>query len=77
MTAGHQVWRELHTFEIQLQRRGQRADQQRFGDAGHALEQHVAAAQQCDHQSADDGVLADDCLGDLGPQRHQLGAGVL
>ena len=69
--AGHQVGGELHPLELQLQRRGQRAHQQRLRDARHAFEQHVAAAQQRDHQSADHGVLTDDGLGDLGAQRQQ------
>ena len=69
--AGHQVGGELHALEVQLQRRGERAHQQRLGDARHALEQDVAAAQQRDHQAADHGVLTDDGLGDLGAQRQQ------
>ena len=75
--AGHQIGRELHPLEFQFQRCGHRAHQQRLGDAGHAFEQYVAAAQQRDHQPGDDGVLTDDGLGDLGPQRHQFGARVL
>ena len=69
--AGHQVRGELHALELQLQCRGQRSHQQGLGDAGHTLEQHVAAAQQRYHQAADDGVLTDDHLGDLVPQRQQ------
>ena len=46
--------------------RGQRADEQRLRDAGHALEQHVAAAEQGDDEAGDGGVLPDDGLADLG-----------
>ncbi len=38
---------------------------------GNAFQQHVAAAQQRDHQAADHGVLADDRLGDLAAQGQQ------
>ena len=48
------------------ERRGEGAHQQRLGDAGHALHQHVAAAEQRDEQAGDGGVLADDGLADLG-----------
>src|SRR6185312_15728564 len=49
----------------------------RLGHARHPLEQHVAAAQQRDHEPADHGILPDHGLGDLGAQRHQLSARVL
>ena len=75
--AGHQVGRELHALGVQRQRGGQRAHQQRLGDAGHALEQHVAAAQQRDHQAGDGGVLADHGLGHLGAQRDSAAPGGL
>ena len=39
---------------------GQRLDGQRLGQAGHALEQHVAAGQQRDEQALEHRVLADD-----------------
>ncbi len=69
--AGHQVGGELHTLEFELQRRRQCPHQQRLRDAGNALEQHVASAQQRDHQAADDCVLPDDGLADLGTQGQQ------
>ena len=47
-----------------------------FATPGHALEQHVAAAEQGDHQAGDGGVLADDGLADLVLQRAQRLAGV-
>ena len=46
--ARHQVGGELHPLALQRQRRGERPDQQRLGDAGHAFEQHVALAEQRD-----------------------------
>ena len=67
--AGHQVRGELHALELQLQRGREGAHQQRLGDAGNAFEQHVAAAQQRDDQTADHRVLPDDRLGDLGRAR--------
>ncbi len=41
------------------------AHEEGLGDAGHPLEEDVAAAQQRDEQPRDGGVLADDGLGDL------------
>ena len=41
------------------------ADQQRLGQAGHADQQAVAAAEQGHQQLLDDLVLADDDLADL------------
>ena len=72
--AGHQVGGELHPLELQLQRGRQRAHQQRLGHARNAFQQHVTAAQQRDHQAADDGVLPDDGLADLAAQREQCSA---
>ena len=69
--ARHQVWSELHSLEVELQRCRKRPHQQRLRDAGNALQQHVAAAQQCDHQAADDCLLPDDRLGDLTAQGQQ------
>ena len=42
-----------------------RLDEQRLGEAGHALEEHVAVGEQRDEQALDDGVLADDGLADF------------
>ena len=71
--AGHQVGRELHAPELQLQRLAERAHQQRLAQARHAFEQAVAAGEQADQQLLDDGVLADDGLGDRGAQGAELG----
>ena len=43
----------------------ERAHEQRLGDAGNALEQHVAAREQGDEQAGHGAVLADDGLADL------------
>ena len=44
---------------------GQRADQQRLGQAGHAGQQAVPAGEERDQQLIDDVVLADDDLAQL------------
>ena len=44
---------------------GERLDRQRLGQAGHALEQHVAAGEQRDEQPLEHRVLADDDALDL------------
>ena len=56
----HQVGRELNAAERQRQRLRQRRNHQRLGQAGHAFEDAVAAAEQRDQQFFDDFVLADD-----------------
>ena len=43
----------------------ERLDGQRLGEAGHALEQHVAAGEQRDEQALEHRVLADDDALDL------------
>ena len=40
--AGHQIRRELDAFEGEVEDIGERPDQCRLGQAGHALDQHVA-----------------------------------
>jgi hypothetical protein len=42
-----------------------------LANTGHTLEQDMPAAQERDHETADDGVLADDHLGDFCPQGQQ------
>jgi hypothetical protein len=66
--ARHQVRSELHSLELEPQRRREGPHQQRLRDTRNALQQHVAAAQQGDHQTADDCFLPDDRLGDLTTQ---------
>ena len=61
----HQVGRELDAVELERQRVGQRADQQRLGQPGHADQQAMAAGEQRDEQLLDHFVLADDALADF------------
>ena len=63
--AGHQVGRELDALERQMQCLGQRTDQQRLGQAGHAFEQRMAAGEDRHQHLLDHFVLADDHLGQL------------
>ena len=71
--AGHQVRRELHAAELQVQCLAQRAHQQRLAQAGHAFEQAVAAGQQADQQLLHHVLLADDGLADGGAEFAQRG----
>ncbi len=57
---GHQVGGELDARELEVERLGERAHQQRFAEAGHALEQAVAADEQAGENAVDDVVVADD-----------------
>ena len=61
--AGHQVGCELDAFEGQMQRLGQRADQQGFCQPGHAFEQGVTSGEHRHQHLFDDLVLADDDFG--------------
>ena len=69
--AGHQVGRELHPAGVDRQGRGQGADEERLRRTGHALHQHVAAAEEGDEQAGHGGVLADDGLAHLVPDGEQ------
>ena len=62
---GHQVGRALHALELQAQDARERADRQRLGQAGHAFEQRVAAADDRQQQQVDHLGLPDDHLGEL------------
>ena len=66
----HQVGRELHPLELEVERGGQRLHQQRLGHAGHALEQHVAADEQRGDEARQRALLADDDLADLVAHRQ-------
>jgi hypothetical protein len=61
----HQVGRELDARKLQVQRLGQRADQQRLAQAGHALQQAVPADEQTGQDAVDDVVVPDDDSADL------------
>ena len=56
----HQVGRELDAREVQVERLGQRAHQQRLAQAGHAFEQRVPAGDQADQRLPHELVLPDD-----------------
>ena len=66
--ARHQVGRELDPVERQVERLRHGLHHQRLGQAGHADQQGVAAAQDGGEDALDDVVLADDPLGDLAAQ---------
>src|SRR5262249_34985986 len=70
---GQQVGRELDALEGELQAVSQRADGERFGEAGDALEQDVAASEQADEEPVDHDALADDDTGDFAVKRLQQG----
>ena len=62
----HQVGRELDAVELEVDDLGQRRDQQRLGEAGHADDQAVAADEQRQQHQVDHVVLADDQFLQLG-----------
>ena len=75
----HQVGRELDALEVEIEDVGERLDQQRLRQAGHAGDQAVAAGEQRDQHLLDDLVLPDDDLAELGEnalaaRRDSLGA---
>ena len=67
--ARHQVRRELHARELEVERLRHRLHEQRLGEPGHADEQHVSAGEQRRHEIVDDLVLADDAPADLLDER--------
>jgi hypothetical protein len=61
----HQVGSELDAAECQRHALRQGADHQGLGQAGHALQDAVAPAEESDQQLFDDLVLPDDDAGEL------------
>ena len=59
---GHQVGRELDALELEIEDLGQRADDQRLGQAWHADQQAMAAGEDRGENLLDHGVLANDHL---------------
>jgi hypothetical protein len=53
----------LDTIEIEVQDLAERADEQRFAEAGNAFEQHMAAREHRDESAIDNFVVADDHFG--------------
>ena len=66
--ARHQVGRELHAREAELERFRHGVHEQRLRQPGHADQQRVPAGEHGGEQVVHDGVLADDTAADL---RHQ------
>ena len=61
----HQVGRELDPGELQVERLGQRADQERLAQPRHAFQQAMPADEQAGQHAVDDLVVADDHPADL------------
>jgi len=61
----HQIRRELHAVELQVQHRAEGADQHGLAQAGHAFEQRMAADEQAGQHTVNDLGVADDDLADL------------
>ena len=59
----HEVGRELDTLEFEMEDARNRFDQQRFGEAGRAGDEAMAAGEQRDEDLLDDLVLAHDHFG--------------
>ncbi len=59
--AGHQVGRELHPAELEVQQLAERADEHRLADARHPLQQHVPARQDPDQHQPVQLRLAEQC----------------
>ena len=73
----HQVRRELDAVERAVDDVGDRPDEHRLAEAGHALEQHVAVREEPGQGLADQLALADDDLADLAlDRRRPLGEGL-
>jgi hypothetical protein len=68
--ARHQVWRELHAREAQVQRLRHRLHQERFRESRHAYEQDVAAGEQRRDQVVHNLVLSNDPSPNLLDQRR-------
>ena len=51
--------------EVGVHALGERFDRERFGQAGHAFQQHVAVGKQADNQPLDEHFLADNDLAHL------------
>jgi hypothetical protein len=65
----HEVRGELDAIERAVDDVGDRADQHRLAEAGHALEQHVAVREQSGQGLPDELALADDDLADFALDR--------
>ena len=61
----HQVGRELHAAELHVERARERAGHQRFAQARHPVQQHVAPTEHAHHEEIDDLGLSDDHAADF------------
>ena len=66
MSAGIRSGVNWMRLNVEVEDLGERLDQQRLGQPGHAGDQAVAAGEQRDQHLIDDLVLADDDLAQLG-----------
>ncbi len=73
----HQVGRELDPPELQAERLRHLRDQHRFGQAGHAFEYAMPAAEHADHQLLDDVLHPDNHAVKLLGQLHVAGVKLL
>ena len=62
---GHQVGRELDPRELQVERFGQRADQERLAQPRHALQEAMPAHEEAGQYAVDDLVVSHDDPSDL------------
>src|SRR5690606_5441471 len=67
--ARHQVGRELHAREGRGDRAGEGQHEERLADAGHALEQHVAAGEEADEHLLEHLVLPEHDAAERAPER--------
>ena len=63
--AREQIGRERDALELDAEGGAERLDEERLGEAGHALEEDVAVGEEGDEQALDGGILADDGLADF------------
>ncbi len=63
--AGEKVGGELDALELDAEGDAEGLDEERLGEAGHALEEDVAVGEEGDEQVLDGGILADDGLADF------------
>ncbi len=62
----HQIRRELDPLEVEMQDVGERLDEERLGQTGHAGDQTMTAGEERNQHLLDHFVLADDDLAQLG-----------
>ena len=68
----HQVRRELHSAEFQVQCVGERSHQHRLAQPRHTFEQHMSTTDQAGQRPLHDVVHANDHLADLVPKPFEI-----